>query len=535
MNQEREFATVRSQHGMVVCPHYLASQAGIQTLQQGGNAVDAAIAVQAALGVVYPHMTGLGGDAFWLIYDAKTRSLQGLNGSGRAAEKATQTFYTKQGYAEIPQRGPLSAITIPGAVDSWHQAHQRGGRLSWQALLRPAIALAEEGYPVTGSQVHWTRRDQPFLQQHTPMPCPFLPQDAVPTPGTILKNPDLAQTLRTLAAEGAAAFYQGAIAAQIVDHLSSIGGLLTATDFANHHADWVEPIQVTYRGYSVAELPPNSQGFTVLQMLNLIEPFDLQQIGHGTVDYYHLLVEVTKLAFADRDRWLSDPDFVKIPTAKLISKAYGDRCRSQLQWEKAGSYQAENMGGDTVYTAVTDSEGNAVSVIQSLYFDFGSTVVVPGTGFALQNRGSSFFLDSEHARCLAPYKRPFHTLMPAMVLHPDGKLHYVLGTMGGEGQPQTQLALLTRTLDFGFHPQEAINQPRWLWGRTWGEAVTGLLLEGRITPEVRQGLIDRGHPVTVAPDWTEKMGHAHMIRYCPGTREYQGGCDPRSDGAAIGL
>ncbi len=535
MARNREFTTVRSQRGMVVCPHYLASQVGIQVLQRGGSAIDAAIAVQAALGVVYPHMTGLGGDAFWLIYDAKTRSLRGLNGSGRAAARATQAFYAQHGHTAIPQRGPLSIITVPGAVDSWHQAHQQGGRLSWQTLMQPAITIAEEGYPVTGSQVHWTRRDQSFFHQYSSLPCPFLPGGTIPSPGAKLKNPDLARTLRILAAEGAASFYQGAIATQIVNYLATVGGLLTPADFAYHHADWVEPIQTLYRSYRIAELPPNSQGFTVLQMLNLIEPFDLQQIGHGTVNYYHLLVEVTKLAFADRDRWLSDPDHINIPTSKLISKAYSDRRRSLLQWQKARLYAARSIGGDTAYTAITDNEGNAVSVIQSLYFDFGSTVVVPGTGFTLQNRGSSFSLNPHHVRCLAPHKRPFHTLMPGMVLHPDGKLYYVLGTMGGEGQPQTQLALLTRTLDFGFSPQKAINQPRWLWGRTWGDAMTGLLMEGRIAQETRQGLMDRGHPVTEAPDWTEKMGHAHMIRCCPETGEYQGGCDPRSDGAAIGL
>lgn len=527
-------ATVRARRGMVVCPHKLASQVGIKMLQQGGSAIDAAIATQAALGVVYPHMTGIGGDAFWLIYDAKTGALKGLNGSGRAAEKATQEFYTNQGCTEIPQRGPLGAIVVPGAVDSWHQAHQQFGRLSWETLLQPAIALAEDGYPATGSQVYWTRCDNPHFQQHSPMPCPFLPQGNIPKPGEILTNPDLAKTLRILAAEGASAFYHGAIAAQITDYLASVGGLLTQADFAAHHSDWVEPIQTTYRGYTVAELPPNSQGFTVLQMLNLVEPFDLQHIGHGTVDYYHLMVEVTKLAFVDRDRWLADPAFIDIPVQELISKDYSDRRRSLLQWEKTSPYEAASIGGDTVYTAVVDDDGNAVSIIQSLYFDFGSTVVVPGTGFPLQNRGSSFALDPEHVNCLAPHKRPFHTLMPGMVFHPDGKLYYVLGTMGGEGQPQTQLALLTRSLDFSFEPQEAINQPRWLWGRTWGEAVSGLMLEGRIRQEIRQGLVERGHPITVAPDWTEKMGHAHIIRCCPETGEYQGGCDPRSDGAAIG-
>ncbi|MBE7384179.1 MAG: gamma-glutamyltransferase [Leptolyngbya sp. SIO1E4] len=520
---------------MVVCPHVLAAQVGGRILRQGGNAVDAAIATQAALGVVYPHMTGLGGDAFWLIYDAKTGALKGLNGSGRAAAQATPSFYASQGYSEIPQRGPLAAITVPGAVDSWHQAHQQFGRLAWASLLQPAIDLAETGYPATASQTYWTRRDRPYFRQHSPDPCPFLPEGNIPNPGDLLTNPDLAQTLRAVATEGAAVFYQGAIATQIADYLASVGGLLTGQDFATHRSDWVTPIDIAYRGYRVAELPPNSQGFTVLQMLNLIEPFDLQHIGHGTADYYHLMVEATKLAFADRDRWLTDPNFVEIPISDLISKAYSDRRRPLIQLDKAGTYLAGRIGGDTVYTAVVDDDGNAVSVIQSLYFDFGTAVVVPGTGFALQNRGAFFSLNPNHVNVLAPHKRTFHTLMPGMVLQPEGNPYLVFGTMGGEGQPQTQLALLTRTLDFQFDPQQAINQPRWLWGRTWGETATGLTLEGRISPEIRQALAERGHPVTAAPDWTEKMGHAHMIRCCPETGEYQGGCDPRSDGAAIAV
>jgi len=270
----------------------------------------------------------------------------------------------------------------------------------------------------------------------------------------------------------------------------------------------------------------------VLQMLNLIEPFDLAAIGHGTADYYHLMVEATKLAFEDRDRWLTDPDFAEIPIQHLIAKEYAARRRPQLT-PNAAPMHPPPIGGDTVYTAIADSMGNAVSVIQSVYFDFGSTVVVPGTGFVLQNRGCFFSLDADHINVLAPRKRTFHTLMPGLVRQPNGSPELILGTMGGEGQPQTQLALLTRLLDFGFTPQAAVDAPRWLWGRTWGETTSGLTLEGRISAEVQQALRDRGHPVITAPDWTEKMGHAHVIRINPENR-YEGGCDPRSDGAARG-
>ena len=524
---------VRSDQGMVVCPHFLASQVGAQILREGGNAIDAAIATQAALGVVYPHMTGLGGDAFWLVYDAKTQSLQGLNGSGRAAAAATLEHYHRQGLETIPHRGPLAAITVPGAVDSWAQAHQRLGYLDWAHLLQPAIQLATSGYPVTGSQAHWSRQDYPHFQKHSPSPSPFFPDDRVPIADETATNLDLAQTLHILADGGAEAFYRGAIATRITDYLASVGGLLTASDWATHHSDWVEPIKTPYRGYRVAQMPPNSQGFAVLQMLNLIEPFDLQGIGHGTADYYHVMVEATKLTYKDRDRWLTDPTFVDIPLAELISKSYGDRRRSLIRLDQASHYSAQPHGGDTVYTAVVDREGNAVSILQSLYFDFGSAVVPPSTGFVLQNRGAFFSLDPKHINCLAPGKRTFHTLSPGMVLHPDGTPYLILGTMGGEGQPQTQLALITRLLDFGFDPQAAINEPRWLWGRTWGEVDTGLTLEGRISTHVQKALSDRGHPVKAAPDWTEKMGHAHVIRCHADTGTYEAGCDPRSDGAAI--
>ena len=515
--------------GMVVCPHRLASAAGAEILRAGGNAIDAAIATQAALGVVYPHMTGLGGDAFWLIYDAASSDLLGLNGSGCAAQAATLSFYRDQGLTQIPQRGPLGAITVPGAVDSWGVAHGRLGHLPWAELLRPAIALATEGYPATGSQAYWIRQDQADLKEHAAS-SPFLPKGTLPQPGQQLTNPDLAATLETLARAGAQSLYQGALAERIDAHLKTVGGLLTAEDLAAHASDWVNPIATSYRGHTVWQLPPNSQGFTVLQALNLIEGYDLQAIGHSTADYYHLLVEATKIAFADRDRWLTDPDFAPIPTEQLISKAYGDRRRSQIDMGQAQALSATAIGGDSVYTAVVDGAGNAVSVIQSLYFDFGSAVMVPGTGFVLQNRGSFFSLNADQINCLAPRKRCFHTLMPAMVLT-HNRPEWVLGTMGGEGQPQTQLALLTRVLDYGFDPQTAVDLPRWLWGRTWGDTSSGLTLEGRIPAPIRGELQRRGHAVKAAPDWTEKMGHAQMIHIDLTTGTLQGGCDRRSDGA----
>ncbi|MEO0826570.1 MAG: gamma-glutamyltransferase [Cyanobacteria bacterium J06642_9] len=525
---------VLGRQGMVVCPHHLASEVGLSILQQGGSAVDSAIAVNAALSVVYPHMTGLGGDSFWLIYDSATNQAHGLNGSGRTAQAATPDFYRQQGHAKIPQRGPLAALTVPGTVDAWAQAHQRFGRLPWEDLLAPAIQLATQGYPVSASQTRWTHRDRKFLSLYPSSQQTFLPGNAVPQAGTTITNPDLAHTLMILAREGRDSFYTGTLAQTIVNGLGNMEGLLTEADFAAHCSDWVLPITTSYRGYTICEMPPNTQGMAVLQMLNLIEPYDLNQLGHGTADYYHLMVEATKLAFADRDRWVSDPDFIDIPLDTLISKPYSDRRRHRINPSQAQPYQPGFIGGDTTYSAVVDAEGNAVSMIQSLYFDFGSGVVPPGTGMVMQNRGSFLSLDPNHINSLAPGKRTFHTLIPALALYPQGHPYLVFGTMGGEGQPQTQLAMLTRVLDFGFDPQTAIDLPRWLWGRTWGEDSSGLTLEGRIDPTVRATLSERGHSVNVAPDWSEQMGHAHMIRIDPDTGDLQGGCDPRSDGQALG-
>ncbi|MGP1385433.1 MAG: gamma-glutamyltransferase [Thainema sp.] len=521
------------QQGLVVCPHHLASQAGLDVLKQGGNAIDAAIAINSTLGVVYPHMTGLGGDSFWLIYDAKSQQVYGLNGSGRAAQAATREFYQRQGLSTIPQRGPLAAITVPGTVDAWAMAHERFGKLPLAECLQAAIAHAEQGYPVTASQRYWTRQNEGTLRQYPSSQYAFMPRGIFPQTDESITNPGLGYTLRTLAAEGRDAFYQGEIAEQIVEAVQALGGLLTMEDFAAHRSDWVDPITTTYRGRTICEMPPNTQGLAVLQILNLIESFDLTAIGHDTADYYHLLVEATKLAFLDRDRWVTDPEFADIPVERLISKAYADELRSQIDLTKAQSFTAQSPGGDTTYSAVVDAEGNAVSMIQSLYFDFGSCVVAGNTGIVLQNRGCFFSLDDQHINRLEPGKRTFHTLIPGMALDGNGRPELVFGTMGGEGQPQTQIAMLTRVLDFGFDPQTAIDLPRWLQGRTWGESVSGLALEGRISPDIQTKLESRGHQVRRLPNWSEQMGHAHMIRIDAETGQLQGGCDPRSDGAAL--
>ena len=519
--------------GMVVSPHTVASKAGQSILQQGGNAVDAAIALCAALSVTYPHMNGLGGDGLWLIYDGAAGSVHGLNGSGRSAAALGH------GSHQIVQRGAAAAITVPGAVDAWWQAHQRFGQLPWALLLEPAIALAANGSPLSSSQFRWTCKDRDLLAQDPGAAATFLATQSAANRadgkagspvGTVIKNPALARVLTMLAADGTDAFYRGAIAQAIVDYAAPLGSPLGLEDFAQHQSEWVEPITTTYRGHTVYELPPNTQGLSVLQMLNLIEPYDIANLEPA--DYYHLMVEATKLAFCDRDRWVGDPAFTDIPVQELIAKPYADQLRPRLNLQQATADHRSAMGGDTIYAAVVDGQGNAVSLLQSLYFDYGACVVPPSLGFALNNRGAIFSPDPHHANGIAPNKRPLQTLIPAMALR-QGQPHLVFGTMGGEGQPQTQVALLTRVLDLGLDIQTAINLPRWRWGRTWGESTARLALEGRIQPAVRNALRQRGHQLQIEADWCEAMGHAHMIQVLD---DYLlGACDPRSDGVAVGV
>lgn len=522
-----------AKHGMVACPHHLASAVGLRILQQGGNAIDAAIAVNSTLGVVYPHMTGIGGDSFWLIYEAKSGKLFGLNGSGRSGKSATRDFYYNQGFTVLPSRGPLAAITVPGTVDAWAVAQKRFGQLTLAEVLQPAIAYAKEGYPVSASQEKWTAQNFELLSEYGFSQRTFLPDGQVPQVGTILTNLGLANTLEAIATHGPDIFYRGEIAQTITDYLAKLGGILTPEDFASHQSDWVEAIATQYRGKTIYQMPPNTQGFTVLQILNLIEGFDLQKIGHDTADYYHLLIEATKLAFADRDRWLTDPTFAEIPIQHLISKEYAEQRRSLINMQQAGDYKPGIMGGDTTYSAIVDAAGNAVSMIQSIYYDYGCGVVAGETGVILQNRGSFFSLNENHINRLEPAKRTFHTLIPAMVMDKDKPL-IIFGTMGGEGQPQTQVALLTRILDFGFNLQSAIDLPRWLYGRTWGSASSKLSLENCISVEAQNQLMQRGHPVEITDPWCDAMGHAHAIKIDAQTGVLSGGSDPRSDGIALG-
>ncbi|GIX49781.1 MAG: gamma-glutamyltranspeptidase [Candidatus Tectimicrobiota bacterium] len=534
--------------GMVATPHYLASAAGLRVLRAGGNAIEAAIAASAVCAVVYPHMCGLGGDSVWLLYDARQKQVRALNGTGWAGERCTLAFYQQAtGGEAIPPRGFLAANTVPGAVDAWEKAYTYGRRhfaasLPWPALFEEAIAYADGGYPVTASQFHWTWRDtqeaaNPLgsLQRFAGFRQTYLKPDGTPyRAGERLRQPALARTLRTLAAAGARVFYEGELAERLVRDLEAHGGVLTRDDFRHYHATWVAPLRSTYRGYTVYGVPPNTQGLATLLLLNLLAHVDVAALGEGTADYYHLMVEATKLAFADRDRWVADPAFAAIPLATLLDPAYAGRRLRQLDWQRAAPPPTPGpAAGDTVAIVSADAQGNGVAMLQSLYFDFGSGIVAGDTGVLLHNRGSFFSLDPHHPNCLAPRKRPFHTLCPGLLCRGD-RLFLLHATMGGEGQPQTQAALVTRLVDFGLPLQAAIEAPRWLYGRTWGMATRDLSLEARVPEAVVQELQRRGHPVRVVAPWDECMGHAQAILIDPATGMRHGGADPRSDGLALG-
>ncbi len=534
-------------NGMVTSPNHLATQAGLDILRRGGNAVDAAIATAATLAVVYPQMCTPGGDNFWLIYNAENGELRGLNASGRAGSKATLNFYAEKGLKNIPSRGYLATNTVPGAVSGWDEAYRYsrfvlGTVMSWKDLLSSAAAYAEDGFPVSTSLARWSTIDASpadkelrSLQRFPEFARVFMKNGSPLAPGEVFRQPDLAKTLHILAEKGADEFYKGSIAEKIIDDLEKHGGLLTAEDFSSHKADWVAPIRVKYRGLTACNLPPNTQGMASLEILNILNNFDVKALGEGSADYYHLLIEATKEAFLDRDRYLSDPAFVSIPLDRLLSEEHGRRQAARIDMKKAARTGTPlDPKGDTVWLGVVDREGNAVSLIQSIYHDFGSGIVAEGTGILLQNRGSFFSLDPGHVNRLEPGKRTMHTLNPAMLLK-DGRPYLVYGTMGGEGQPQTQAAIVTRVVDFNMTPQEAVTAPRWLYGRTWGAASNDVKLESRIPDAVAEELTRRGHPIGKVTDFSDTMGHAGAIRIHEKTGVLQGASDPRGDGLAAGF
>ena len=542
--------------GMVACAHYLATQAGISILTQGGNAIDAAIAANAAMTVVYPSTCSAGGDVFMLIWEAKTRQLHALNGSGRAPRGMTPEYFFARNMKQIPERGPLS-INVPGAVDGWFEALNRFGTLPAESIFAPAIAFAEEGVPVTPKLSGWLKRAaEPILKRWESSSAVFLPDGQPFKTGEVLRQPNLARTYRVLATHGRDAFYRGPLARSITEYVQRSGGVLSMEDMEQHHSDWVEPISTNYRGYDVYEFPPNTQGIAALEMLNILEGYDLKSLGYQTAEYIHLFLEAKKLAFVDRDRYVSDPAFVDVPVEQLLSKTYAQEQRARINPNKATPYFAPGLEkeGDTMYLCVADREGNVVSLIQSLYQGFGSGVVGGDTGVLLQNRGSYFSLDPRHVNYLQPGKRTMHTLTPAMVLK-GGSPYVALGTMGGDAQPQIHVQLLSAILDFGLNVQQAISAPRWRSARITtgssrkGQEVRGqsgvdehvehktaeaVMLERRFLSGIPLQLDLLGHQTIVEGLWEDGMGHAQAILINPDTHIFEGAADPRCDGLALG-
>jgi oxamate amidohydrolase len=552
----------RSPNGMIATSHYLASGAGLRVLRQGGSASDALIAANAVLCVAYPHMAGLGGDGFWLVHAPEGGGVEALNASGPAARLATRDYYREHGHTdEIPDRSGYAALTVPGAVDGWRMMHEKYGRLPWQDLFDEAIFYAREGVPIARSLSDWLAEDQDVFEKYESSGRIFMPGGKRLREGQKLTQADLARSLERIARDGArAAFYEGGIADEICRSLASEGSPLRPDDFAAFRAEWVDPISTTYRDYTAYEFPPNTQGFAALQILNLIEDYDIRGWGDNTADYYHYMAEAVKLAFADRDAWLTDPKFVDIPLDRLLSKDYASERRDLIDPGKAMKMEEVEPGvefehdddrrevdrrdedgvpprrspdGDTVYLCAVDRDGLAVSMIQSIYHDFGAGVVGGDTGIILQNRGSFFSLHDKHPNRLEPGKRTFHTLIPAMLLRGD-EPYLVYGTMGGEGQPQTHAALVTRIVDFEYDVQQAIEAPRWLMGRTWGPESRDLSLEGRIPDGVMRELEMRGQPIKPLTNWNDNMGHAQAIRIDRENGWLEGGADPRGDGLALG-
>ena len=513
----------------VTSDHVLASAAGMDVIKRGGNAVDAAITMAAVLTIVRPHMNGVGGDNFMLIRLQKTGEVIALNGSGRAGAKATPAFFQAKGLTAVPSSGILS-VSVPGAVRGWADALQKYGTITLSQALQPAIRYAERGFPVSPRLHADINESKKKVAADPELARIFLPNGEAPPVGSLLKQPDLAKTLRAIAASGPDVIYKGAIGKQIAQFMDREGGLLTADDLAKHRSTWEKPISTTYLKHPVLAFPPNTQGVTLLESLNLAELAELKPMGRNSADYIHTLVEGAKLAYADRDKYIADPAFSEVPVERLISKEYAAdlarRLRDKLKANDASSNANRDGTGDTVFLGVVDKDGNAVSMIQSLFAAFGSGRMVPGTGITLHNRGSLYELDPAHPNVIAPGKRPFHTLCPAMVLNPDRSLMMVVGTPGGDGQPQTLVQVITNVMQFGLTPQQAVEAARFRW---YGRERLGV--EPGIAADVRDALAKRGHQVQLQQP-SEEFGGAQVILVTPSGARVAG-ADPRREAYAI--
>jgi gamma-glutamyltranspeptidase / glutathione hydrolase len=533
-------SVVMAPHGMVATSNTLAAQVGLDVLKKGGNAMDAAIATSAAIGLMEPMSCGIGGDLFAIVYDAKTNKLYGLNANGRAPLKASIKFFQDKGLQAIPETGPLS-WSIPGCVDGWAELRKKFGTMTFEQILESPIAYAENGFPVTEVIAGAWKGSEAKLKRFPDGPKVYMPGGRAPAAGDLFKNPALARSYRDIAKDGRDSFYKGRIAESLVAFSQKHGGLFSKEDFDKHTSTWVDPVKTTYRGRDIWELPPPGQGIAVLQMLNILESFDLKKLGPTSPDYWHLLAEAKKLAYADRARFYTDPEFGKVPVADLISRPYADERRKLIDMSKAlTDLEAGDpkLGkADTIYLCVVDKDRNCVSLIQSNYMGFGSGLVPADLGFAIQNRGTLFALDEKHANRLEPGKRPFHTIIPAMMTK-DGKPEFVFGVMGGDMQPQGHVQVLINMLDFGMNVQQAGEAPRiehvgsaTPTGKAAAKNGGTIKAEEGLSPAIVAELKKRGHQV----EWVKKNGGGYqgiLIDWKAGV--LQGGSEARKDGAAVG-
>jgi gamma-glutamyltranspeptidase len=518
--------------GMVVAPHHLAAAAGADILREGGNAIEAMIAAAASIAVVYPHMNGLGGDNFWLIHRPGEVPI-GIDACGAAAGLADIGFYREQGIEEIPARGPLAALTMAGAVSGWQNAHQVSvdrceGRLPLSRLLESAIDQAEGGIAVTETLATNCKASLAQMDGLQGFSDRYLKSGAPLSTGDRLTQPVLASTLRTLAQQGLESFYRGDLATSLADDLESAGSPLRLTDFHRHQSLRVTPLTLEVAGHRLLNMPPPTQGLASLLLIGAYDRLGITE-AEG-FDFVHGLVEATKGAFRVRDAHICDPAHMPHDVESLLSATTIDDIASKINRHHAAAWPAATPGGDTVWLGAIDAEGRAVSFIQSLYWEFGSGVVLPQSGITWQNRGTSFSLAPKHLNRLEPYKRPFHTIQPALALLDDGRV-MVYGSMGGDGQPQTQAIIFARHIMYGQELQQALTAPRWLLGRTWGSETTNLRIENRFNTPLYDALRHAGHDVEVIGAFEEVMGHAGaLVRHSSGLIE--GASDPRSDGAA---
>jgi gamma-glutamyltranspeptidase/glutathione hydrolase len=528
---------VIAQHGMAATSHPLATQVALDMLKKGGSAVDAAIAANALLGLVEPTGCGIGGDLFAIVWDAKTKKLYGLNASGRSPRSLTRQYFIDNNFRKIPSHGALS-VSVPGCVDGWFELHSRFGRLPVKDLLNPAIRCAREGFPVTELIAWYMEKSAQSLKSYPGFQETWMPTGKTPAKGEVFQNPALAGTLEAIANGGREAFYKGHIADVIASTVKKQGGFLSQEDLAAHTSEWVEPVSINYRGYDIWELPPNGQGIAALQMLNILEGYDIAAMGFASPDYLHLFVEAKKLVFEDRARYYADPDFASVPVAQLLSEEYAARRRRLINKEKAATdfIAGDTFPSNTIYLTTADGEGNMVSLIQSNYRGFGSGVIPEGLGFMLQDRGELFTLEEGHNNIYAPGKRPFHTIIPAFITK-DGNPWVSFGVMGGDMQPQGHVQVVVNLIDFGMNLQEAGDAPRVRHeGSTepTGEGKQGsgqVFVESGIPYESVRELLRRGHRVSNSLDG---YGGYQAIMYDERNKVYYGASESRKDGQAAG-